>query len=94
MKQVLYGHESGTRQGLPNEIKCISTLELRDENIDHLTGEQTQDTNKNAYIISPRKYRIPKGVPISRKNLNAFYAAYHQLGWQLGPTDGCCKCSN
>ena len=51
MKQVLYGHESGTRQGLPNEIKCISTLELRDENTDHLTGEQTQDTNKNAYII-------------------------------------------
>ena len=51
MKQVLYGHESGTQQGLPNEIKCISTLELRDENTDHLTGEQTQDTNKNAYII-------------------------------------------
>ena len=88
MKQVLYGHESGTRQGLPNEIKCISTLELRDENTDHLTGEQTQDTNKNAYIIfTSGSTGIPKGVPISRKNLNAFYAAYHQLGWQLGPTD-------
>lgn len=88
MKRVLYGHESGTRQGLPNEIKCISTLEIRDENTDHLTGEQTQDTNKNAYIIfTSGSTGIPKGVPISRKNLNAFYAAYHQLGWQLGPTD-------
>ena len=88
MKRVLYGHESGTRQGLPNEIKCISTLELRDENIDHLTRERTQDTNKNAYIIfTSGSTGVPKGVPISRKNLNAFYAAYHQLGWQLGPTD-------
>ena len=88
MKRVLYGHASGTQQGLSNEIKCISTLELRDENIDHLTGEQTQDTNKNAYIIfTSGSTGVPKGVPISRKNLNAFYAAYHQLGWQLGPTD-------
>ena len=35
MKQVLYGHDSGTRQGLPTEITCISTVELRDEDREH-----------------------------------------------------------
>lgn len=88
MKQVLYGHESGTQQGLPNEIKCISTLELRDEDREYSAWEQVQDKNKNAYIIfTSGSTGVPKGVPISRKNLNAFYAAYHQLGWQLGPAD-------
>ncbi len=88
MKQVLYGHESGICQSLPGKIKCISTLELRDDNREHSLWEQVQDENKNAYIIfTSGSTGIPKGVPISRKNLNAFYAAYHQLGWQLGPTD-------
>lgn len=88
MKQVLYGHESGTRQGLPDTIKCISTLELRDEDKAHPTWEQVPDGNKTAYIIfTSGSTGVPKGVPISRKNLNAFYTAYRQLGWQLGPTD-------
>lgn len=29
----------------------------------------------------------PKGVPISRDNLNAFYAAYRQLGWEADEHD-------
>ena len=29
----------------------------------------------------------PKGVPISRMNLNAFYAAYKKLGWKLDEKD-------
>ena len=88
MKQVLYGHDSRTRQGLPTEITCISTVKLRDEDREHAAWEQVQDENRNAYIIfTSGSTGVPKGVPISRKNLNAFYTAYHQLGWQLGPTD-------
>ena len=42
---------------------------------------------KTGMLTSSSLPEVPKGVPISRKNLNAFYTAYHQLGWQLGPTD-------
>ncbi|MDP4276212.1 MAG: amino acid adenylation domain-containing protein [Bacteroidota bacterium] len=45
-------------------------------------------TEANAYIIfTSGSTGKPKGVPISRQNLNAFYAAYRHLGWQLDETD-------
>lgn len=41
-----------------------------------------------AYIIfTSGSTGRPKGVPISRDNLNAFYAAYRQLGFRLDHTD-------
>ena len=41
-----------------------------------------------AYIIfTSGSTGEPKGVPISRRNLNAFYTAYHRLGWQLDEND-------
>lgn len=44
--------------------------------------------DENAYIIfTSGSTGEPKGVPISRRNLNAFYSAYSQLGWQLDEND-------
>lgn len=41
-----------------------------------------------AYIIfTSGSTGEPKGVPISRSNLNAFYHAYKQLGWDLNESD-------
>lgn len=41
-----------------------------------------------AYIIfTSGSTGEPKGVPISRTNLNAFYAAYKKLGWKLDEKD-------
>ena len=41
-----------------------------------------------AYIIfTSGSTGEPKGVPISRRNLNAFYKAYCALGWELDEND-------
>src|SRR5699024_3583576 len=41
-----------------------------------------------AYIIfTSRSTGEPKGVPISRRNLNAFYKDYCALGWELDEND-------
>lgn len=46
------------------------------------------DEEKNAYIIfTSGSTGDPKGVPISHRNLNAFYSAYSALGWQLNQHD-------
>lgn len=46
------------------------------------------DEERNAYIIfTSGSTGEPKGVPISRCNLNAFYSAYSALGWQLDHRD-------
>lgn len=45
-------------------------------------------TCANAYIIfTSGSTGHPKGVPISRANLDAFYQAYSQLGWKLDEHD-------
>jgi amino acid adenylation domain-containing protein len=47
-----------------------------------------KESAANAYIIfTSGSTGEPKGVPISRSNLNAFYRAYRKLGWHLDETD-------
>ena len=46
------------------------------------------DPDVPAYIIfTSGSTGEPKGVPISRRNLNAFYQAYRALGWKLDEND-------
>ena len=48
----------------------------------------TANGSSNAYVIfTSGSTGEPKGVPISRDNLNAFYKAYHQIGWKLDAND-------
>lgn len=79
--------------------KDIRVLNLDTQNLDFICISDTQqaalppalshtDENTNAYIIfTSGSTGEPKGVPISRRNLNAFYEAYSRLGWQLDEND-------
>lgn len=79
--------------------KNIRVLNLDTQNVDFICTSDLQETipspsathtdkNGNAYIIfTSGSTGEPKGVPISRRNLNTFYVAYNQLGWQLDEND-------
>lgn len=64
-----------------SDKKPDSTHSIRDIKI---KGEKEE----NAYIIfTSGSTGEPKGVPISRNNLNAFYKAYTNIGWELSKND-------
>ena len=79
--------------------KDIRVLNLDTEHIDFICTSELQEVvpsssgihsekNENAYIIfTSGSTGEPKGVPISRNNLNAFYNAYSHLDWQLDEND-------
>ena len=84
---LLYSGENGDI--LPPDISagrvCISSHRQTSN-----SGVVTYDVNPDvpAYIIfTSGSTGEPKGVPISRRNLNAFYKAYRALGWELDEND-------
>jgi long-subunit acyl-CoA synthetase (AMP-forming) len=72
------------------ELICTSEIEQAKNSATFHAAEDILHTaeEENAYIIfTSGSTGEPKGVPISRRNLNAFYTAYHRLGWQLDEND-------
>lgn len=73
--------------GLRNAgLTCVCSSDLSSDLTDPFIP--ASDSELPAYLIfTSGSTGEPKGVPISRSNLNAFYKAYGQLGWQLDSTD-------
>lgn len=82
---LLYSGKNGHM--LPADIRAIR-VSLPSHQLVLPSGIKEVDSDVPAYIIfTSGSTGEPKGVPISRKNLNAFYRAYRALGWQLDEND-------
>lgn len=76
---VLYAENKVLSNPEKRSLEFIQTSELPSTGTSLLPTET--DEKENAYIIfTSGSTGEPKGVPISRKNLNAFYDAYGRLG--------------
>jgi len=67
---------------------CISSINLKEPESDYEIPLFEADKDDNAYIIfTSGSTGEPKGVPITYGNLNSFYCAYKELGFNLDSTD-------
>lgn len=83
---VLGYHIHESRCHIPSGVRLVDTATVADMPTGHIRCRATADDI--AYIIfTSGSTGEPKGVPISHRNLNAFYHAYSALGWQLDEHD-------
>ena len=82
---VLYADECDMAKAMPESMAFVSTRELRGE--EHAEYNYGSGDTKAYIIFTSGSTGEPKGVPITRDNLNAFYTAYSALGWNLGADD-------
>lgn len=69
-----------------NSYIFLSTTQIESLSFNNISF--AEKTNEYAYIIfTSGSTGEPKGVPISRNNLNAFYKAYDEIGWNLSKDD-------
>lgn len=67
---------------------CVSTSDLECVESNKEVSYFEADENDNAYIIfTSGSTGEPKGVPITYGNLNSFYCAYKELGFELDSSD-------
>ena len=84
---LLYCGENGNIVPADISTRCVSLLSHRPSPYSIIIPYDI-DPDVPAYIIfTSGSTGEPKGVPISRKNLNAFYKAYRTLGWELDEND-------
>lgn len=85
---LLYSGENGDI--LPADIRAIRVSFPSHQPVwlSGIVPPYEVDSDMPAYIIfTSGSTGEPKGVPISRNNLNAFYQAYCALGWELDEHD-------
>ncbi len=80
------GHTTFSETLDQQQIRYMAVNELQECPFERVVPLEA--TDENAYIIfTSGSTGEPKGVPISRSNLNTFYHAYEKLGWTLDKTD-------